>query len=184
MDENFIKTINAAYVLAEYFPEADPLTIKTKEKVLDISESFIMGADLDKIKKDVDVLLNYLVMAKKLGWISVINYLIISKGLENIKPVGAAAPQTSVEVEVKAELKPLPQPVSDKLPSKQKSNLTARQQKIVEFLKQKERAQVADLRQVLPNVTKRTIRRDLDELLTAGKIVRMGQFNQVFYQIV
>jgi DeoR/GlpR family transcriptional regulator of sugar metabolism len=74
--------------------------------------------------------------------------------------------------------------VLEKLPPKQKSNLTARQQKIIEFLKQKEKAQVADLQQVLPDVTKRTIRRDLDELLVSGIIVRMGEFNQVFYQIV
>jgi DeoR/GlpR family transcriptional regulator of sugar metabolism len=41
-----------------------------------------------------------------------------------------------------------------------------------------------DLQKVLPNITKRTIRRDLDELLETGKIIRMGEFNRVFYKIV
>jgi len=182
MDENFLKTINAVYMLAEYFPETDPLTIKIKEKVLNISESFIVEGLSGKVEKEVEVLLNYLAMAKKIGWINAMNYLIICKGFEDIKPVGAETPKTSV-AEVKAELEPLPQPVLNKLPPKQKSDLTARQQKIVEFLKQKERAQVADLLQVLPNVTKRTIRRDLDELLEMGQIVRTGNFNQVSYQM-
>ena len=40
-----------------------------------------------------------------------------------------------------------------------------------------------NFRTILPDITKRTIRRDLDELLESGKIVRVGEFNQVFYQI-
>jgi hypothetical protein len=179
MDENFLKTINAVYMLAEYFPETDPLTIKTKDKVLEISESYVSGRHT---QKDIDVLLNYLALARGLGWINTMNYLIISKGLKAIKKIDARRPSTLVKAETrpKVESKALPDIASSE---KQKSNLTARQQKIIEFLKQKEKAQVADLQQVLPDVTKRTIRRDLDELLVSGMIVRMGEFNQVFYQI-
>ena len=61
--------------------------------------------------------------------------------------------------------------------------ITARQRKIIEFLIKNERAQVMDLQKILPDITKRTIRRDLDELLEAGKIIRSGDFNQVFYKI-
>lgn len=61
--------------------------------------------------------------------------------------------------------------------------LTARQKKIIDFLTSNERAQVMDLKKMLPDITKRTIRRDLDELMELGKIVRFGDFNQVFYQI-
>ena len=61
--------------------------------------------------------------------------------------------------------------------------ITERQKKIIEFLEKNEKAQVMDLQTVLPDITKRTIRRDLDELLDSGKIVRMGDFNQVSYQL-
>lgn len=67
--------------------------------------------------------------------------------------------------------------VSDKV------GTSARQGKILEFLSKNEKAQVMDLQTILPDITKRTIRRDLDELLGAGKIIRSGDFNQVFYQI-
>jgi len=50
-------------------------------------------------------------------------------------------------------------------------------------LSDKEKAQVMDLQTVLPAVTKRTIRRDLDALLSLGQIVRLGEFNQVFYRV-
>jgi len=58
-----------------------------------------------------------------------------------------------------------------------------RQKKILEFLSKNEKAQVMDLQTILPDITKRTIRRDLDELLEIGKIIRLGDFNHVFYKI-
>jgi len=58
-----------------------------------------------------------------------------------------------------------------------------RQKIILEYLSKNKRAQVMALQTVLPDVTKRTIRRDLDELLESGKIVRTGGFNQVSYQL-
>src|SRR5437868_6535715 len=53
---------------------------------------------------------------------------------------------------------------------------------LLDMLSKREKAQVADLIKELPSVTKRTIRRDLDDLLKKGKIVRVGEWNQVFYQ--
>ncbi len=62
-------------------------------------------------------------------------------------------------------------------------NISARQRKILEFLSKNEKAQVMDMHKVLPDITKRTIRRDLDELLEADKIIRLGNFNQIFYRL-
>jgi len=67
--------------------------------------------------------------------------------------------------------------------ARDKVGTSARQEKILEFLSKNEKAQVMDLQTVLPDITKRTIRRDLDELLQLGKIIRLGDFNQVFYKI-
>ena len=63
------------------------------------------------------------------------------------------------------------------------SEFPVRQKKILEFLEKNGKAQVMELQTILPDITKRTIRRDLDELLEAGKINRLGEFNQVFYTI-
>ena len=64
----------------------------------------------------------------------------------------------------------------------QKKELTERQKKILEIVQKNEKTQVADIIKVLPDVTKRTIRRDMDELLKSGQILRAGEFNQISYK--
>ena len=58
-----------------------------------------------------------------------------------------------------------------------------RQEKILEFLKENGQAQVWQIKQVLPEVTKRTLRRDFEHMLEQGLIERMGEKNDTFYQI-
>lgn len=63
------------------------------------------------------------------------------------------------------------------------AQLTQRQRKIIEFLRAKENAQVWELQKVLPEVTKRTLRRDLDELLQKNLVERKGAWNAVSYEL-
>ena len=67
--------------------------------------------------------------------------------------------------------------------TQKKQGLSDRQKKIMEILKQKEQAQVREFQKVLPDVTKRTLRRDLDDLLHSNLIERKGEWNMVFYKI-
>jgi len=71
-----------------------------------------------------------------------------------------------------------------KMPTRSKAinNYSERQKKILQILQEKEKVQVSDIIKKIPSVTKRTIRRDLDILLKNREIVRIGEFNQVFYQ--
>ena len=61
--------------------------------------------------------------------------------------------------------------------------MSNRQRKIIEFLKAKDRAQVRELQKILPEVTKRTLRRDLDELLQKNLVARKGEWNMVSYEL-
>ena len=62
--------------------------------------------------------------------------------------------------------------------------LSTRQEKILEFLKSKEKAQVWELQKMLPEpVTKRTLRRDMDDLMQKGRVERQGEWNGVFYKL-
>lgn len=61
--------------------------------------------------------------------------------------------------------------------------LSSRQNKIVEILQTKEKAQVWELQKIMPEVTKRTLRRDLDDLLGRKLIERQGEWNAVFYRL-
>jgi DNA-binding transcriptional ArsR family regulator len=157
MDNKFLKLTNSVYKLLEFFPESDPLKNRAKDKALAILEN--------PNPEDIDILLGYLWIAKTQGWLNSVNYLIVANEYEKLR----------VQTTSKPTVPDWQGPPSHKV--------TARQGKILEFLSKKEKAQVMDLQTVLPDITKRTIRRDLDELLGAGKITRLGEFNQVFYQI-
>ncbi|MEK7509980.1 MAG: DeoR family transcriptional regulator [Patescibacteria group bacterium] len=66
---------------------------------------------------------------------------------------------------------------------KEELRLSERQEKILEFLRAKRKVQVWELQKVLPQVTKRTLRRDLDDLLQMDFIQRKGEWNAVFYEL-
>ena len=160
--------------------------------------------------EDIDILLGYLWIGKTQGWLNSSNCLIISNEYEKIKnginPIVEIIPKMSsgpiiqhnfVETEnlendkKEAELsadsvrESAQKPVSDNIIDDKElsAKALARQKKIIEFLSNNGKAQVMDLQTILPDITKRTIRRDLDDLLAYGKIIRLGEFNQIFYKI-
>lgn len=160
---------------------------------------------------DIEILENYLKVGRHQGWIDNMNFLIITKEYHQIKsgikfPKGIV--RESLEIANKIPLpkisdslikgdtklinKNLPLSVDQKQDNVEveKDNIkttgiekySQRQGKILEILDKKEKAQVSDFIKDLPNVTKRTVRRDLDDLLKRGKIMRIGDWNQVFYK--
>lgn len=168
MKEDILRLTNIAYKILEFFPESDPLKQRAKDKALAI----MSNPDQD----DIDILLGYFWIGKCQGWISSINYLIIVNEYEKAKK--------EISGFLSEDKKPLQVEKSKAEPeTKKNKNLGGRKSQIVSFLEKNEKAQVMDLQKVLPNITKRTIRRDLDELLKIGKIARFGEFNQVFYRI-
>lgn len=161
---------------------------------------------------DIEVLINYFKVCKSQGWIDVVNFLIITKEYQTIKnsikiPQGII--RQSLELTETVKKSPLISSTKERLennqlmaigesPQKinsvpwQKSSVPdtqlspkalARQGKILKMLSEKEKGQVSDFIKEMPHITKRTVRRDLDDLLRSGKVVRMGEWNQVFYRI-
>jgi len=202
-NEKFLELTNTVYKVLEFFPESDPLKNRAKDRALAIMEHLIVinetsgwaSFQKEKIKvqilENVDALLGYLWIGKTQGWLNSSNFLIISNEYEkirkNIEPIMELtqklpgildkSPAVTGQFDEPASISP-------------KANLGAerviisdRQRKILEFLEKNEKAQVMDLQTILPDITKRTIRRDLDELLEVSKIARFGEFNQIFYKI-
>lgn len=197
MENRFLKLTNTVYRVLEFFPESDPLKNRVKDRALVIMEhlilvnktngwmSFQKEKTKEQVTEDINVLLGYLWIGKSQGWLSATNCLIIANEYEKIKK----------EIEPVMELtQKLPLPITnfdsgaketlrEEKATKLMGGESGRQEKIIEFLSKNEKAQVMDLQTILPDVTKRTIRRDLDELLELGKITRQGDFNQVFYKL-
>lgn len=211
---DWVKITSAVYRLLDFFPEGEPLKNRAKDKALAITENLVsvfntqgwVSFQKDKaviqLLEDIEILLNYLKLAKSFGWIDNVNFLIISKGYENIrgqvrqlsrKPLtesiqGAENASIIAQTQKVTFQKTVENQISftEKKINQSKATeflISDRQKKILQILSEKGKAQVSDFKIVLVDVTKRTIRRDLDELLKNGRIIRVGEWNQVFYQI-
>src|SRR3989344_1406913 len=185
MDNNFIKIINATYKLLDFFPEGDPLKNKAKEKTLLIMEKLAAVLVDSTLDDDIGMLQYYLELAKGQGWIHDINFLIVKKEWElvrqGLRVTSMVKPNETKHLRPKDMVLEIPVPVAEHSSSQEKA-YSGRQEKILKILNRREKVQVQDIIKEMPNVTKRTIRRDLDDLLKKGKITRMGEFNQVVYQ--
>ena len=64
-----------------------------------------------------------------------------------------------------------------------KAEVSDRQKRILDILKQKEGVQVWEVKDVFPDVSKRTLRRDFSKLLKDGLVERKGERNTTFYKL-
>ncbi|OGZ64128.1 MAG: hypothetical protein A3A98_04075 [Candidatus Staskawiczbacteria bacterium RIFCSPLOWO2_01_FULL_40_39] len=200
MEDNFVKITNAVYKLLDFFPDSDPLKNKAKEKALAILDNLTLISNnhgwvsLQKEKAsaqlldDIGMLENYLAIGKHQGWIGHINFLIIVKEYRQIMneispPKGSLRRNiqiaSAIAKDVPEVLNNAPKSIEIKDDA---SGYSERQTKILKILSEREKAQVSDFIKELPDITKRTIRRDLDDLLKRGKVIRIGEWNQVFYK--
>ncbi|MEA2092721.1 MAG: DeoR family transcriptional regulator [Patescibacteria group bacterium] len=76
--------------------------------------------------------------------------------------------------------KPIPKP--KKTRKKRKTGLNARQKKIVEIMREREKIQIQNIEPNFPNVTKRTLRRDISYLVDKKIVKREGKANLIFYK--
>lgn len=151
-----------------------------------------------QILDDINILETYLKLGKYQGWVNNMNFLILTKEYDKIKSeINRSKGLVDKDIEItlkvvkedkktvreKQEFNVNNSQLTDIKNSVSGSKQSERQRKILEILVKTEKAQVSDLIKELPNITKRTVRRDLDSLLKRGKIIRIGEWNQVFYQI-
>ncbi len=201
MEENKgIKVTNAVYRILDCLPDSDPLKNKAKEKALAILEnltlvfsaqdwvSFQKEKAAASVMDDIGILQGYLQVGRDQGWIDAMNFLIITKEYQSIKnsivpPRGLIKQSLQIAQATVKEAPRVAPAISTQAGYMQSEKSSKRQRKILEILQKREKTQVSDIIKELPNITKRTIRRDLDDLLKSGKVARMGEWNQIFYQI-
>ncbi|MCX6723803.1 MAG: DeoR family transcriptional regulator [Candidatus Staskawiczbacteria bacterium] len=205
MENKYLKLTNTVYKVLDFFPESDPLKHRAKDKALAIMDHLVlinqnsgwMSFQNEKTKvqllEDIEILLGYFWIGKSQGWLNSVNFLIIANEYEKIKRELAPVIESTQKLPgIDNALRPkegtqeIREPTLDNVVEKLTSDnfdASDRQKQILEFLSKNDKAQVMDLQTILPDITKRTIRRDLDGLLETGKIVRSGDFNQVFYSL-
>lgn len=207
MQEDIIKITSAVYSMLEVFPDAEPLKHKTKEKALFVlehatslfeSHGWVSLKDYvspdrqkqaDLLLGEIDILQSYLKLGQSQGWIDNVNFLIIAKQYQLLRGRVASLKTVSNKAVLPTDVVSVQPPVVVKEKKVEKVQVAEvedypdRQKKILKILSKKGQAQVADLLKEIPNITKRTLRRDMDSLLQKRRVARIGQFNQVFYKI-
>lgn len=185
MDKDYFIQLTAnLYRLTLLFPRKEPLRYKIRELADDILANLISASSKNPnqsrklaencslpILKDLEVLNSFFEIAKNQNWVSPFDVLRIQEEYSRIK----------------AEIKKLPKrppELTGVEPTQFRSrSFSQRQKKILEILKEKGKAQVWELKQIFPEVSKRTLRRDFEQMLNQGLIERIGEKNDTFYQI-
>ena len=197
--QRVIQLTNGLYRLAQLFPKKEPLRYKIRGVAIDILEKSLrvisepetkQGDTEDDLRpeilNDIGIMQAFLTIAKEQNWVRAEEILSISKGYDILKQgleesnkdnsdSNEGGQQTPVFQALTAD-----QPVID-FESSHKNR--QRQEKILEILKEKGKAQVWELKQILPGVSKRTLRRDFEYMLNQGLVERIGERNQTFYQV-
>ena len=166
--EFLIELTDKLYKLTVLFPKKEPLRYKMREVADDIVANFCKEQN-PEIFKNLEVLDSFFEVAKAQNWLSSQDILNLQQEYSKLKE-GLK--------EKKVETRSLPTPTLDV-----KGGVNGRQEKILEILREKGKAQVWQLKQIFPEVSKRTLRRDFEFLLKQGKIERIGERNATFYQI-
>ena len=140
-----------------------------------------------RIQERIDALLHRFLEAKKKEIISYGSFVVLEREYMRIQAwlagvILALPREQEKEVRSKEQVAVAKKQSLVKKPE-QSSKVSDRQKRILEILRNKDKAQVWELQKIFPQVTKRTLRRDLDDLLQQNLVVRIGEWNSVSYQI-
>lgn len=169
-EKNPLKYRDTAYadleVLDSFFEVALIQNWVSPSDILAIKEKYdSLGKDLERIKTE-----------KQESFVS--EELFESEDLGNEITEEEAREETIDEPESKKEKTEI-KPVKSE---EDLNKLNDRQKKIIDFLTENGRAQVWQVKQIMPDITKRTLRRDFEYMLTKKLIERIGEKNDTFYQ--
>jgi len=176
MDRDYlIKLTLAVYKVTNVFPDKEPLKFLIREKANQILADFILKSKEKNIQENIDVLNGYFEIAGKQNWVDGLNFLVLKREYNEVE--GKLEDKTDKKEKInKKTLKPSnshPDPIL----------LNNRCEKILDVLKEKEKAQIWEFKKVFPEVTKRTLRRDFEFLLKQGLVTRAGENNNVYYML-
>jgi len=208
-----IQTTNSLYRLTLFFPKKEPLRYKMRELASDIlaqvfnSKSF-KKIEIESLSSMLEILNGFFEVAKQQNWVSLSDILMVQKTYINFgdelrsfsqsdspqdceerrKEKSVLFDFANARVTKKIEEKEItiqaPDLMSERnLTPRKQTNISERQKKILDFLNKKGNTQVHQIKEIFPKLTKRTLRRDFEQLLNQGLIKRIGERNEISYQI-
>ncbi len=195
MDKNYILQLTfLAYRITEDWPEAIFLKTQFKHLTSQILNDFVLVSNgsyglREQILKNINLLQDYLVEARNKKLINREEFLLLKQEYCKIPNYFVKSAQKKQEVEPETQ-KIQEKSSNPKKPKKQKlqtnvdlHNLNQRQKKILNILKNEKNIQVWQLKQIFSDVSKRTLRRDLESLVEKNIVKRQGKWNEISYML-
>jgi len=189
---HFIKLTIGVYKVSELFSKREPLKFLLRKKADEVLASLVAAQfnppdrALEQVIKQIAVLGAYLQIAESQNWVKPENFWLLKTEYQAIEK----EVKQMLVVAGQANSQPKPEMIQPSKPKMAKiktipdfSGLKDRHKKIIQVLRQKASAQIRDFNKVLPEVTKRTLRRDLDFLLQKGLVTRFGDKSKTEYKI-
>ncbi len=180
--KELIELTNKVYKQTLLFPKKEPLRYKIREIAGEILKNVVEWESLHRkdllfeIEKDLQIIKAYFNIAKWQNWVSYFDILRIELEYDKIadyyKKQAVEKPKQVqvIKREKKAEVVKKP--------------LNPRKKKILDILKLREKVQVGDIKEIMGQVSKRTIRRDFDDLLKQNLVERVGHSNNTYYVLI
>lgn len=188
--KNLNALVLAVYKVTNRFPEDEILRTHLREQALNVlshAEHVYLGDDehFNKFIASVRTLINYCELAEKQNWMDNKNFMILKNAFFKFLNSFQEYEQKNIinrhqEAKFSLPKKNIPPKISRQVSG---SSLTPRQESILKHLRQNRTTHVAQLADLLPSVSRRTIRRDLDKLANAGFISKQGKTNGTNYKI-
>lgn len=183
MDKDFlIKLTLFIYQTSEHWPEDNLLKFKIRNLANEILADCILLSQgnftktlQSKLLGEVCEIQECFVQARAKRFLNRNEFLLFQKEYNNIKrKLGALTSKGIKQVERRGAFLETEKGFKEE-------ELREREKKILEILEEKGKAQVQDLQKFFPNISKRTLRRDLESLLKKGLVQRSGEWSRIFY---
>jgi len=182
MDKNeLIRITNNLYNLTRLFPKKEPLRQRVRAEATDILADFSLEEPLEIIKR-IESLRALLSVAQEQKWVKSELVLNVIQDYDNLNKELKGIESSSSENQLVLNLSK-PTILSAPVISNKENNHNNRQEKILEMLKDRGKIQVWEVKKSMPEISKRTLRRDFEYLLGQKLVERIGDKNQTFYQL-
>lgn len=200
----FIKLNRAIYKITETFFEKEPLKFKIREFANTIladlilfenfnsakNASFQQFFDIEqfqqltnKILNNIEILIAYFDLAESQNYVSSKNFLFFCQEYSKIRK----QIKLSQNQEREQSIQPTQSIISTKkiITSKPKEKvlITDRQEKLLQILTSKQQVQIKEIEKEFPEKSRRTLQRDLENLISKNLIQKKGEYNELFYEI-
>ena len=209
--EYFIQLTLGLYRVTEILSDKEPLRYKIRESANKIladmaSSGFDVSiANQEAIIKEISILNAYFDIAQEQEWINKKNFLVLKQGYINLREAVFTAQMlkraqiSALKPSQLAESKQAPQEYNNYAPKPSKKPIERpktsqkpigginegypdRKGEIYDILSKKGPLRLVQMLQYFPNISKRTVRRDLGYLLKKGAITRYDEGKLTFYK--